>query len=81
LGGHADWRLPAVVELFSIVDHAVSNRETINAIFTTAPEPILNYWTSTVSTYTPSSAWVVRFYLADVDESALTTMNDVRCVR
>jgi hypothetical protein len=81
LGGHNDWRLPAVVELFSIVDHAVINREAINATFTTAPGPLLNYWTSTMSTYTSSSAWVVRFYLADVDEVPLTTMNNVRCVR
>jgi len=79
-GGHDDWRLPSVVELFSIVDHTVSSGATLNAVFD-APTADQVSWTSTVVAGSPSNAWSINFYAGSASWTDTATKIVVRCVR
>jgi hypothetical protein len=82
-GGYKDWRLPAKIELLSIVDYGRSD-PSINPIFTGTPG--IYYWSSTLSsathydTTTPY-AWLVNFYDGVARDLDMTSMVGVRCVR
>src|SRR5260370_19502626 len=56
-GGYNDWRLPAEVELLSIVDYG-SNSPAIDATF--ASTPVGNFWSSTPVAGS-SHVWLVDF--------------------
>ena len=79
-GGHTDWRLPSVVELFSIVDHTISGSWKLNAVFDT-PAADEDSWTSTVVAGSPSNAWGVNFFLGSTSGVDMTTKSVARCVR
>ena len=58
LGGFDDWRLPNVVELYSVVDIGKNEPSADPAFFRLQANL---YWTSSSCLYDPSRAWTVRF--------------------
>src|SRR5438552_17656912 len=75
--GHADWRLPNVRELLSIVTYQ-NLIPTVTPAFETRCSPGCaatrcsctasgNYWSSTSSVASPSRAWFVSFRYGNVD--------------
>jgi hypothetical protein len=79
LGGNTDWRLPNVVELFSITD----NKRDQPAIDPVAfPNTAFSgyYWTSSPDTYPPYS-WVVVFSSSRITIGEKTASPPIRCVR
>lgn len=75
-GGHNDWRLPSVIEIFSIVDHTVSTGPTINSVF--GPTTADSFWTSTgVGTI----GLMVSFGNGTLGRNGVSAMLLVRCVR
>ncbi len=73
LAGYADWRLPNVKELQTLVDFTLATATTQNGVlaplnrvlFPTATTPATAYWTSTVlrpsGNATATQAWLVEF--------------------
>jgi len=80
-GGHNDWRLPAKIELLSIVDYGTWG-PSINPIFTafTAGSSTA-YWSSTPYAADSSKGWGVTFSSGVAFQNAVTTAYNVRCVR
>ena len=76
LGDHADWRLPNIRELITIVDDSVFN-PAINPVFQCLSSP---YWSSTTGRY-HIVAWGVHFLYGDDYRSIKTYLYYVRCVR
>jgi hypothetical protein len=63
--GHADWRLPNVKELMSIVDYGLGGDGVNPAIDTTffPNTQLAGYWSSTICAANPDGlAWYVNFY-------------------
>ena len=58
LADHKDWRLPAIAELFTLVDHG-RVLPCIDPIFSTTVAS--GYWSSTTYAPNPSVAWFVPF--------------------
>jgi hypothetical protein len=80
LGGFDDWRLPAVLELISIVDTGTYNPSIDSTVFPGTPA-VGFYWSTTPYAGNPGNAWGVYFnngYSATNDTS---TPYSVRCVR
>jgi hypothetical protein len=84
LGGVSGWRLPARMELLTIVDF------TKYSIFTNAPSidptafpstPGEWFWTSSPYAGSSSNAWEVNFYEGSSNVEGLGYYNRVRCVR
>lgn len=66
LADHADWRLPTVEELFALAD-----RSRYNPAIDTKAFPDTSsewYWTSTITTWSSSLAWLVGFYYGSADD-------------
>ena len=79
LGGHSSgWRLPALVELDSIMDLSVDSGAAINPIFpgTTAA----GFWTSNEDPNDNTTAWIMDFGTTDNEVVAKTATNYARCV-
>lgn len=81
-GGHnSGWRLPALVELNTLLDLAVdtsTGTAAILPIFTgTAPAA---YWTSTEDPDNSANAWFLNFGTTEDNVDAKTTAHYVRCV-
>jgi hypothetical protein len=78
LGGVSGWRLPAVKELFTIVQFGAAGPAIDDTAFPNTPADC--FWTSSPDTSTPGNVWCVDFRkgdsLGDVGNS-----NSVRCVR
>jgi hypothetical protein len=79
-GGLADWRLPNVFELASLVVDSGGTPAVDGAAFPLAPSGI--FWSSTTAAGTPGAAWTVDFAEGDVTSSSKTaTTVRARCVR
>ncbi|MGB8297967.1 MAG: DUF1566 domain-containing protein [Polyangia bacterium] len=79
LAGHSDWRLPSLVELFSIVDAGQSNPSINGTYFPSTPANW--FWSSSPVAGSPSYPWVVDFYLGGAGSSDFSDIDYVRCVR
>jgi hypothetical protein len=80
LGGASGWRLPAVMELSTIVDFTVTSVALINQ--TVFPNTsTANFWASSPYVGASNRAWFVSFYIGYEDTSAEGTYFSVRCVR
>jgi len=71
VGGFADWRLPAEIELLSIVNHAAVD-PALDAVFDAPSQQAKEYgfWSQTVRASDNSRAWYVNF------SQGWTTTND-----
>ena len=80
LGGHdSGWRLPALVELDSIMDLSVdTGTAAINPIFTGTAAA--GYWSSTEDPDDSANAWILDFGTTENDIVAKTGANYTRCV-
>lgn len=75
-GGHEDWRLPTIAELFTLVDH--TQRDPACALANTQSSI---YWSSTTYQDFPDYAWAVGFYGGYVGANYKSNANYVRAVR
>jgi hypothetical protein len=81
LGCHSDWRLPSVIELFSIEDYG-KTFPSINGIFSPPPAGVGGtFWTSSLPPGAPDYGWSVDFTSGYANNGLLTDMRYVRCVR
>jgi hypothetical protein len=60
LGGKADWRLPSLNELETIVDYSRTD-PAIDPVFSTSPYFAHSYWSSSNYFHDPDYAWYVGF--------------------
>ncbi len=58
-GGHSDWRLPNIKELFSIVETSCFNPSANEKVFPGSPANWM--WSATSLTLAPGEAWGVNF--------------------
>jgi len=81
-GGHdSGWRLPALVELDSIMDLSVdtdTGAAAINPVF--SGTAAAGYWTSTEDPDDIANAWILDFGSTENDIAAKTGTNYTRCV-
>jgi len=77
LGGKADWRLPSLNELATIIDYSRSN-PAIDPIFTCRSG---NYWSSSSLAGYEEGAWFAVFDYGYMDWRTKTQTYYVRCVR
>lgn len=80
--GYQDWRLPAPIELQSLVDysHAPGTGPTVQSPFS-GNTYADHYWTSAPYAGDSSQAWFVDFGFGGVSGYAASTPMPVRCVR
>jgi hypothetical protein len=79
-GGYSDWRMPAPIELMTLVDHTIASPgPTVQSPFVSNTGTW--YWASTPNLRGVSSAWLVFFYDGSVNFDAIDNAYWVRCVR
>ena len=79
LADYADWRLPSVKELESIVLYN-TNMPTINRTY--FPNTLSRYyWTSTTVVGNSNNKWIVNFYDGDIKPEETHKELPIRCVR
>jgi len=79
LGGFSDWRLPAVMELRTIVDFTRILPSIDLTGFPNAPTGV--FWTSSPYAYSSGNAWLVDFNYGLSDNIGVGNGDAVRCVR
>ncbi|HEX3855478.1 MAG TPA: DUF1566 domain-containing protein [Polyangiaceae bacterium] len=82
LAGHRDWRLPAQIELVSLLDYSDlgQGQPPINGAF--FPDtPSEAFWSSTQSANSDTVAWTVYMDVGFTYAYDVTTVGRVRCVR
>jgi len=78
-GGHTDWRLPTVEELFLLADRKRISPAIDTDVF---PDTYNDwYWTSTDSQWGASCAWIVGFDGGDAYDGHRVSSACVRAVR
>ena len=78
-GGHTDWRLPTVEELFLLADRKRISPAIDTDVF---PDTYNDwYWTSTDSKWDASCAWIVDFDGGNADDYRRAYSACVRAVR
>ncbi len=81
VGGYADWRLPSIIELLSVVDYSsVAPTGSIDPFFFRGPVALC-VWSSTRQAGTTSNAWYVRSVPGDNNTAGFGTTCGARCVR
>jgi hypothetical protein len=83
LAGHADWRLPALIELVSIVDYDIAYGADVPSVDPTyfPDTPASSFWSATPTAGTPGDAWGVSFDFGYSGRGDGTSPGWVRCVR
>jgi hypothetical protein len=80
-GGHADWRLPAKIELLSLADYGMPYPgPAINTTYFPGTQANF-YWTSTPLAGSSDNAWNINFNAGWANPNDLLSKNYVRCVR
>ncbi len=80
VGGHSDWRLPTVQELFALADHGRHDPAIDTDVFPDTKSDW--YWSSTTCAWSSVRASCVDFYYGLVDSSPRGNSNAfVRAVR
>ncbi|QAR32124.1 DUF1566 domain-containing protein [Geovibrio thiophilus] len=78
LGGYADWRMPNIKELKSIVDYERGDQSIDPAFEHTANT---YYWSSTTFALDSQGAWFINFYDGNDRNYVKTHIYNIRCVR
>jgi hypothetical protein len=78
-GGHNDWRLPAMIELVSLIDPSVAQVTIDSTYFPATPSG--GYWASTPALGQADRAFYVDFSTAAMGSIDVSTTDHVRCVR
>lgn len=82
LDGKQDWRLPAAVELETLVDRTVLYHELRPAMRDEIPfKDLFSYWSSTTFEEHTKNAWIVMFDGVYILSYYKTNLYRIRCVR
>jgi hypothetical protein len=79
LGGHADWRLPDVVELASIIDYSASNPAINGDVFPNTPSS--GFWSGSPDANLSDYAWGVYFNYGNAFSAYRDDARSVRLLR
>jgi hypothetical protein len=78
-GNADDWRLPNILELYSLVDNRRSGPATDNLAFPSTPDKV--FWSSTAYSGGSHAKWDVQFATGAVGMAGEPNTRAVRCVR
>ena len=87
LGGMSGWRVPARMELVTIVDFTRENPTLdmtafpITSLLASGLSSAGSFWTSSPDAFHAGSMWLVDFYSGNSDRDDASQYHQVRCVR
>ena len=80
-GGFDDWRLPATIELMTLVDYAIASPGPMIDATAFPSTPTTAFWTSSPRAGSPGSGWYVNFSNGYALYVGVTAPCRARCVR